>query len=113
MNSWGLNARDVKWLRDTFAQFPEITEVRIFGSRAMGNFKPGSDVDLALFGKGRLECTTRVSGMLNEELPLPYQFDVVDYSAVTNPDLLAHIDQHGQQIYLGKIRKADVTGRRR
>ena len=86
-------------MKNAFAQFPEVREVRIFGSRAMGNFKPGSDVDLALFGKGELACTTRISGILNEELPLPYLFDVVDYHAIQSQDLKKHIDQYGQVIY--------------
>lgn len=99
MNLWGLKAEDVRLLRDTFAKFPDLREVRIFGSRAMGNFKPGSDVDLALFGKGPLECATRISALLNEELPFPYYFDIIDYAEITNPDLLAHIDQYGVKIY--------------
>lgn len=102
MKGWGLNANAIALLRNTFAQFPEIREVRIFGSRAMGNFKPGSDVDLALFGEGKLKCTTRISALLNEELPLPYHFDIVNYAEVTNPDFLTHIDQYGEVIYSRK-----------
>lgn len=99
MSSSGLKTKDIELLHDTFAKFPEVREVRIFGSRAMGNFKPGSDVDLALFGEKSLECTTRISSILNEELPLPYLFDVIDYDAITNPDLKKHIDEFGKIIY--------------
>lgn len=65
----------------------------------MGNFKPGSDVDLALYGDGFLRCTTRVSTLLNQELPLPYHFDVVDYAAIERPDFRQHIDVVGQCVY--------------
>lgn len=99
MNRWGLTATHLQLLRETFARFPQIQEARIFGSRAMGNFKPGSDVDLALYGSMPLTCTTQVSTILNEELPLPFFFDVVDYARVTNPAFIAHIDQVGQVIY--------------
>lgn len=102
MSDWGLKTKDIALLRDTFKKFPELSEVRIFGSRAMGNFKPGSDVDLALFGKKPLSCATRISALLNEELPLPYYFDVVDYSEISNPDFLAHIDQYGKLLYSKK-----------
>lgn len=102
MSEWGLKTKDIALLRKTFSRFPELHEVRIFGSRAMGNFKPGSDVDLALFGEKQLECTTRISALLNEELPLPYFFDVVDYSQITNPDFLTHIKQYGKVIYSKK-----------
>lgn len=99
MSPWGLTTRQLTLVRGAFAQFPEIREVRIFGSRAMGNFKPGSDVDLALYGDGPLTCTTRVSALLNEELPLPYRFDLIDYSGIENPELRAHIGQFGQRFY--------------
>lgn len=99
MNPWGLKSTHLQLLHKAFAQFPEIREVRIFGSRAMGNFKPGSDVDLALYGDTPLTCTTRVGAMLNEELPLPFRFDVVDYARVENPAFIAHIDQVGQVLY--------------
>ena len=104
MNSWGLKETDIQLFQKTFAQFPEVSEVRIFGSRALGNFKPGSDVDLALFGKGKLACVTRISAILNEELPLPYRFDVVDYAQISRPDFIEHIDSVGQKIY-GQLKK--------
>lgn len=99
MTRWGLKEETVEKLKGVFVRFPEITEVRLFGSRALGNFKPGSDVDLALYGAGPLSCTTRVSALLNQELPLPYQFDVVDYARVERPEFREHIDRVGQSIY--------------
>ncbi len=99
MTRWGLKEETVQKLREVFSKFSEITEVRIFGSRALGNFKPGSDVDLALYGKEPLHCATRVSALLNQELPLPYHFDVVDYVAVERPEFREHIDRVSQSIY--------------
>lgn len=99
MNRWGLEEAHVRMITETLARFPEIREARIFGSRAIGNHKPGSDVDIALYGNRPLSCVTQVSGILNEELPLVYQFDVVDYSQLENPAFKAHIDQFGQQLY--------------
>jgi len=102
MSLWGLKKLDIEGIHKIFSQFSEVKEVRIFGSRAMGNFKPGSDVDLALFGDGSLECTTRIRAKLNEDLPLPYFFDVVDYTQVTNPDFRDHINHFGQIFYTRK-----------
>ncbi|MBI4236990.1 MAG: nucleotidyltransferase domain-containing protein [Deltaproteobacteria bacterium] len=87
-------------VRATLARFPEIREARIFGSRAMGNFKTGSDVDLALYGTGPLACVTRISTLLNQELPLPYYFDVIDYASISNAALRAHIDAFGVSCYV-------------
>ncbi|OGQ23186.1 MAG: hypothetical protein A3I05_02830 [Deltaproteobacteria bacterium RIFCSPLOWO2_02_FULL_44_10] len=99
MTPWGLKPSHLEMLRKTFAEFPEVREVRIFGSRAIGNFKPGSDVDLALYGDGSLVCTTRVSTILNQELPLPYHFDVVDAVTIERPEFRKHIEEVGQILY--------------
>lgn len=111
MSRWGLDDSHIQMVTKTLARFPEIQEARIFGSRAMGNYKPGSDVDIALFGKGSLSCTAQVSAILNEELPLAYRFDVVDYAKVENKEFTAHIDQFGQQLFSvrGDNRRRDPT----
>lgn len=65
-------------------------------SRALGNYKRGSDVDLAVVGDEITHQT--IAGLheaLNEEYPLPYMFDVVHYDALTNDNLRRHIDTYG------------------
>ena len=47
----GLNQTEIKEILKTVIQFPEIEKTVVFGSRAKGNFKKGSDVDLAVKGK--------------------------------------------------------------
>lgn len=66
----------------------------------MGNFKPGSDVDIALKGKLMTDTVAwEVAIELNEHSPLPYKFDVLAYPCLTNLSLSEHIDQHGKVIY--------------
>ena len=77
---FGLRESDIKYIKLCFQQFPEIEEVLVFGSRAMGNFKEGSDVDLALKGKSiTLNTLSRLKALLEEEGPLPYTVDLVHY----------------------------------
>ena len=97
---FGLTERDTEVIIETLATFEEIEEAVIFGSRAMGHAKRGSDVDLALKGK-RLDLTTvtHVKFVLDEELPLPYFFDVVHYDSLTNTALKAHIDDKGKVLF--------------
>ena len=97
---FGLTKRDTDLIIETLATFEEIEEAVIFGSRAMGHAKRGSDVDLALKGK-RLDSPTiaRVKFVLDEELPLPYFFDGVHYDALTNTALKAHIDDKGKVLF--------------
>lgn len=96
---FGLSDQDLHSIRAVCREFPQIHAVCIFGSRAMGNHKRGSDVDLALKGTLDHETVTGFSARLNEELPLPYRFDVVDYHTITRPELRAHIDRHGKILY--------------
>jgi predicted nucleotidyltransferase len=80
--------------------FPEISQAAIFGSRAMGNYTNGSDVDVAIFGKDANEkVATRLSALLNESISLPYKFDVVAYETCKNADLKVHIDTYGKHLF--------------
>ncbi len=51
MDKFGLPDRTIELINNLFASFKEINEVKIFGSRARGDFKKGSDIDLVLFGE--------------------------------------------------------------
>ncbi len=85
---------------NSLAKRPEIEHASIFGSRAMGNFKHGSDVDLVIYGPSITESIrSRLSAELNEELPLPYYFDVVHYESIRNTELKKHIDSEGKEFY--------------
>ena len=96
---FGLKKGDIEVLQDVFGRFPKIKRVVILGSRAMGNFKKGSDVDLAIMGKINPDIITHVSMILNEETTLPYFFDILHYSAIASKELKHHIDEHGVLIY--------------
>lgn len=98
--NFGLLEKDLKLIKSAIDAFPEISEVRVFGSRAMGNHKNGSDVDLAIMGaKVTLRTISRLSSRLNEELPLPYKFDVLDFAVLDNPDLVEHINMFGKVLF--------------
>ena len=97
---FGLSPRSLKMIKDTFALFPEIKEAIIFGSRAMGNYKKGSDVDIALKGNITQETLVKIYVKLDQELPLPYKFDLVNYQSISNEELKTHIDQYGVSLNL-------------
>jgi predicted nucleotidyltransferase len=80
----GLKDTDITLIANAARRIPEIRQVVLFGSRAKGTHKPGSDVDLALRGDNLdYESAIRMAGILNEETPMPYFFDVVNYETVT------------------------------
>lgn len=81
----GLKDRDIENIIRASRELPEIEEVILFGSRAKGIQKNGSDVDLAIKGRNVTDKTTkRFSTKLNEELPLPYFIDIVHYETIRN-----------------------------
>lgn len=98
--NFGISEKTLEQIKNTLASYPEINEALVFGSRAMGHFKPGSDIDLALKGDELSpETVLKIKHILNERLPIPYTFDVVDYTHLDHVELKNHIDQYGKLIY--------------
>lgn len=96
----GLLERDFKFILKAISKYPEIEEAIIFGSRAMGNYKKGSDIDLALKGeKVDQRVVRRLSDELEEEYPLPYFFDIVNYNDIEDKEFKRHIDSVGKTIW--------------
>jgi len=95
---FGLSEHDIDLIIQTIELFSEVKEVIIFGSRAMGSYKPASDLDLALKGSITLDILAGLKTKLDEEIPLPYMFDLVDYDK-TSKELKEHIDKFGQTFY--------------
>src|SRR5438132_256854 len=96
---YGLSPEDQEIIIKVLKKFPEIKEAFIFGSRAKGTHRIGSDIDIAIKGEGLEEIVSAVSGQLNDETPLPYMFDVVVFNATGNVDLQEHIQRAGKLFY--------------
>ncbi|WP_280141262.1 nucleotidyltransferase family protein [Lentibacillus halodurans] len=80
--------------------FREIDSAIIYGSRALGTYKKGSDIDLVIKGvQANRDTVARLSESLNEKYPLPYFFDIVHYDSIMNEKLTEHIDHNGVKIY--------------
>lgn len=99
--NFGLLDEDLIYILQSVKQFPEIEKAVIFGSRAKGNYKPGSDVDIAVWGNDITFLTiARLHAMLEEESPMPYFFDLIDYTHLENEELKRQIDRAGQAFYV-------------
>ena len=97
---FGIPAESLNHIIKLLSSYTEIEKAVVFGSRAMNNFKHGSDVDIALFGaKVTPKVVLSVSAALNEKLPLPYYFDIVNYSSLKEATLIEHIDACGKFLY--------------
>ncbi len=106
----GLSINTKFQIKEILSTVDEVESADIFGSRSLGNYKNGSDIDLVLYGaKLTEEIRLRISTQLNEELPLPYYFDIVVYSLIQNQALKDHIDQYGVEIYTSSL---NVNGKK-
>jgi len=96
---YGLSEQTIEKICAVFARHPAIDRAVLYGSRAKGNFKPGSDIDLALFGDS---LTSRELGIIDEELDdllLPYQIDLSIFNQVDHAKLREHIERVGVIFY--------------
>ncbi len=93
---YGLPEEHIKIILDYIARYSEIEEAVLFGSRALGTYKSGSDVDIALKGNEVDSfLTAHLKSQIEEETCLPYFFDFVAYSKLSHKDLISHIDKCG------------------
>jgi len=97
---FGITEKSFAHIQETLAEYPEIEKVLIFGSRAMGTARRGSDIDLALFGeKVTLKLALDLAGRFRYRVPIPYFVDVVAAEHTNNEALKAHIKQEGKLFY--------------
>ncbi|NCD42765.1 MAG: nucleotidyltransferase domain-containing protein [Bacteroidia bacterium] len=92
-------------LNTVFGRYPNIAKVKLYGSRAKGSFRNGSDIDLALIGSEvDHRQLVRISREL-DDLMLPYSFDITNYSTISNVALKDHIDRMGKVLFINEAHK--------
>ena len=96
---FGLEESVIAKIEAIFACFPAITRAVIYGSRAKGNFKPGSDIDLTLHGDHLTSDMLSKVNMELDELNLPYTFDLSLFDKIENDNLRDHIHRIGKVFY--------------
>jgi len=99
MNKHGLSQQTVERIQDVLTHHPEVAKAVLFGSRAKGTARPGSDIDLALYGEG---LDWRLLGRIEDELDdllLPYSFSLLHHDTQTDSELAAHITRVGLPFY--------------
>lgn len=96
-NNFGLTNEVYLDILNVLKEFNNILEVKIFGSRARGDYNKTSDIDLAVkFEKdeNRLKLIDKL-----EEIRCILKFDVIDVNRTTNKLLLENINKDGILIY--------------
>ncbi len=95
----GLNFETQKKIIQVFQKHKEINKVIVYGSRAKGNYKPGSDIDLTISAPQL--SLSKLFQIENEidDLLLPYKIDLSLYSLIENTNLIEHIERVGLVFY--------------
>ena len=97
---YGIPEKSYRLILDSLKNFEQIEKAAIYGSRAMGNFKRGSDIDLVVYGNClNQNSLLKLKTKLEQELPIPFFFDITHYESLTENDLKEHIDNHSKMIY--------------
>ena len=99
---FGLKETIIDKINSVFENYSEIEKVVIYGSRAKGNFRPGSDIDITLIGKNLEYSILSKINISIDDLNTPYLFDISIFEKLNAPDLEEHINRVGQIFYKKK-----------
>ena len=96
----GLPEPVIQKIRAVFGHYPQVEAAVLYGSRAKGNYKSGSDIDLTLRGGDDLTLNVlcKIANDL-DDLYLPYAIDLSIFHDISNPDVVGHIRQVGMKVY--------------
>ena len=96
---YGLSQSVIQKINKVLSSFPSVERATLYGSRAKGNYKNGSDIDLTLHGP--VLPLDLVYKILNEldDLLLPYTIDLSIFDDIRDPDVVAHIRRVGVIFY--------------
>ncbi|PPK74874.1 putative nucleotidyltransferase [Methylobacter tundripaludum] len=95
----GLSQITLDKLNSVFLRHKAINSVLVYGSRAKGNYRPGSDIDLTIKGDVLEFAELMQIEDQIDDLFLPYTVDLSQYAQLSNVDLIEHIDRVGVVIY--------------
>jgi uncharacterized protein len=97
---FGLKETVIRQIRGVLAHYPQVEKAVLYGSRADGDYKNGSDIDLTL--DGGADLTLKVLFRIMEELDdllLPYTFDLTIHHSISDPEVIAQIQCEGVTFY--------------
>lgn len=96
---YGLQEKTIKAIQNIFCRHPEVEKALLYGSRAKGNYRNGSDIDLCIVGELiDLSLQFKIEMEL-DDLLLPYRIDLSIFHKIENPDLIDHINRVGITFY--------------
>ena len=94
----GLSDKSLQAIANVVYSNERVQGAKIFGSRAIGTFHKGSDIDICLFGDDlTISDLNRISSEL-DDLNIPEIVDLVNFRTIKNENLLKHIENFSVQL---------------
>jgi predicted nucleotidyltransferase len=97
--SFGLPPAVLAMIREVFSRYRQISEVRLYGSRAKGTCHEGSDIDLSIMDEGVTSAQMMQIENDIDDLPTLYSIDLSLFHRIDNPSLTEHILRVGKVFY--------------
>jgi len=94
---FGISQNALDKIKSVLSSAQGIEQVILYGSRAKGNYKEGSDIDLVIKGNLTFDDLVKISVNL-DDLNLPWKIDLSLYSQIKNENLIEHINRVGKVI---------------
>ena len=104
LSCFGLPLETIQKIHGVFKSYPEIEQVCIYGSRAKGNYHPGSDIDLVIMDDLIKDSRLNKLEIDLDDLLLPYKLDLTVFQKIQNQDLIDHINRVGILFYTKSIK---------
>jgi len=95
---FGLSQQTIKSIQAVLSAHANVHKAVLYGSRAKGNYREGSDIDLTLFGPLDIHTLAEIADEI-DDLLLPYLFDISLFDSLSNPELREHIRRVGKVFY--------------
>ena len=96
---YGLSDNDINDIKEIFTHFPQVEQTIIFGSRVLGTYREGSDIDIAVIGKDVKFDDILALSIRLEELELLNRFDIQNYNSIKDEAVIDHIKRVGKVFY--------------
>jgi len=99
MTRFGLEQHILDKIIAVLRAHPKIERAVIYGSRALGDFKPHSDIDIAVFAS-RIDASELARLRFEiDELPIVFKIDLVHVDGLENESLRTKIATEGCEIF--------------
>lgn len=98
-NTFGLSDSALSSIVSAIASVRNVSRALIYGSRAKGNCRDNSDIDITLEGENLTVTDLATLDERLDNLLLPWQIDLSIKARITNAELLSEIERWGKVVF--------------